>query len=435
MANSYLISVSLMAGCYRHIQISGGATLYELHEAILDAFDFIDDHAHAFFMDNRTWSQVKAYYSAGIDESQPLTTESTLHQLELKKDAKFKYVFDFGEEWIFQCKILKELDVDTLQPMIVRSVGEDPEQYPEDDWYEEDEEDEGFPEIYEEDQLSRMYQALTLPKETVKTIHDYFVAAAQLYGIIPLFKLLELYNQQNPPVSKKDFLAVAEVIRHEHHYFTILGAEHYYENAPVSAPIDREIVAEWLYCVDENDYYDLLDKQAGKPFAVLPKEEFLKYTDEYYYPVTPEVKAMEAYLEEHLDKAKLGKYVQPSDVLDDLILHVFMDEEMDFILGELDRSGVCFRSKKDAEDFMKVYVPLNNSTRKQVNRGYSPNELARIMGTPGTSDVLLDMMKHLPIEKAEAKSMATTISGTPSRNAPCPCGSGRKYKNCCGKKN
>ena len=26
-----------------------------------------------------------------------------------------------------------------------------------------------------------------------------------------------------------------------------------------------------------------------------------------------------------------------------------------------------------------------------------------------------------------------TIVGGPSRNSPCPCGSGRKYKNCCGK--
>lgn len=28
---------------------------------------------------------------------------------------------------------------------------------------------------------------------------------------------------------------------------------------------------------------------------------------------------------------------------------------------------------------------------------------------------------------------ASTVSGKPAKNAPCPCGSGRKYKNCCGK--
>ena len=36
---SYVISVSVGTGCYRHIQISKNATLYKLHEAILDAFE------------------------------------------------------------------------------------------------------------------------------------------------------------------------------------------------------------------------------------------------------------------------------------------------------------------------------------------------------------------------------------------------------------
>ncbi len=43
---SYVISVSLGTGCYRHIQISAGATLNKLHKAILGAFGFEDDHAH-----------------------------------------------------------------------------------------------------------------------------------------------------------------------------------------------------------------------------------------------------------------------------------------------------------------------------------------------------------------------------------------------------
>lgn len=45
---SYVISASLGAGCYRHIRIGDQETLDRLHELILDAFDFDDDHAHAF---------------------------------------------------------------------------------------------------------------------------------------------------------------------------------------------------------------------------------------------------------------------------------------------------------------------------------------------------------------------------------------------------
>jgi hypothetical protein len=60
---SYVISVSLGTGCYRHIRISGKATLEELSDAILDAFDFDNDHLHAFFMNNRAWDDMDCYYA------------------------------------------------------------------------------------------------------------------------------------------------------------------------------------------------------------------------------------------------------------------------------------------------------------------------------------------------------------------------------------
>lgn len=132
---SYVISVSAGTGCYRHIQISKSATLYKLHEAILEAFEFIDDHAHAFFMDNKTWSQDDAYYSMKMDGHERLTKGRKLEKLKLTKGKQFKYVFDFGEEWRFQCKVLRELEEDTKLPIIVREVGEPPEQYSEPDWY------------------------------------------------------------------------------------------------------------------------------------------------------------------------------------------------------------------------------------------------------------------------------------------------------------
>ena len=136
---SYVISVSLGTGCYRHIQISSKARLVELHEAILDAFEFIDDHAHAFFMNNRAWSEEEAYYSDIIEGEDRYTTDYTLEKLHLYPDMKFKYVFDFGEEWLFQCKVLKILDEITDTPDVIRSKGESPGQY---EWADEDFDDE-----------------------------------------------------------------------------------------------------------------------------------------------------------------------------------------------------------------------------------------------------------------------------------------------------
>ena len=40
--------------------------------------------------------------------------------------------------------------------------------------------------------------------------------------------------------------------------------------------------------------------------------------------------------------------------------------------------------------------------------------------------------KRAEIEKAYKKSRTVRKEATPSRNDPCPCGSGKKYKKCCG---
>ena len=128
---SYVISVSMMAGCYRHIQISCNALLVELHSAIIDAFGFDDDHAHAFFMDDKIWSHNNSFYMRGVEDFGSRTTDRyRLSQAGLNKGKKFKYLFDFGDEWRFQCKVLQVKEEETEAPVIVKSKGEAPEQYP-----------------------------------------------------------------------------------------------------------------------------------------------------------------------------------------------------------------------------------------------------------------------------------------------------------------
>lgn len=129
---SYVISVSLGTGCYRHIKIAAGDYLCDLHDAIQDAFDFDNDHLYAFFMDDQVWSRHNGYsVDSGIGKS---TMDVRLCELGLYKDKKFKYLFDFGDEWRFQCKVLREEPGAVKRPQIVRSKGESPDQYGGDWW-------------------------------------------------------------------------------------------------------------------------------------------------------------------------------------------------------------------------------------------------------------------------------------------------------------
>lgn len=125
---TFVISVSAGTGCYRHIRISGDETLEGLHSVILDAFEFDDDHAHAFFLNNRFWSD-GGYYSRYIEDAEKFTCDYTLAQV-LNDKQKFAYIFDFGDEWRFQCRVLRVLEETCDEPEIVRAAGEAPKQYP-----------------------------------------------------------------------------------------------------------------------------------------------------------------------------------------------------------------------------------------------------------------------------------------------------------------
>lgn len=59
----------------------------------------------------------------------------------------------------------------------------------------------------------------TLSKETQDLLYRYFAAAANLYGVIEIGKLLEIYNSQNEPVSEEDFLSFVENMNFKGKYF------------------------------------------------------------------------------------------------------------------------------------------------------------------------------------------------------------------------
>ena len=127
MEKSLVLSVSAGTGCYRHIQISESATLYSLSSAILDAFDFYDDHLHSFFMNNRAWDSDFEYASSRggeLDGSRGFSDNARLSRFHLSKGDKFLYIFDYGDDWRFRIKVLRVIGGSTKRPLVLKSVGE-----------------------------------------------------------------------------------------------------------------------------------------------------------------------------------------------------------------------------------------------------------------------------------------------------------------------
>ena len=427
---SYVISVSAGTGCYRHIQISKSATLYKLHKAIISAFDFEDDHAHAFFMDNHYWSGYAAFFSMKMHGDERLTKSYKLEKLNLSKGDQFKYVFDFGDEWRFQCKVLREVDEQLDIPRVIRSVGESPEQYPQwadEDWMETEADDD---DMLTKEQLEELYAKLPLSETEILSLHRYMDAAARLYGLISLAKLREIYNAQNKPVDTETFIQVAALRDFNDNDYEIIERTDVPSNTPEELLEAGEIAADYLFVDDpETSLRDLRRQQKGKQYKSLPKAEFLKYADPDYYPVTPARTAMLKYLRRRASSLSLPVESFCTAIQEIIVIDAPMQEVINIVEAE----GLVFNKHWDIGEFAALYKDLNNTTHKHANCGHTPNEMFAMSDRGKKLAERIAPVDQMSLFDEPEEKPKLTLVGGPSRNGPCPCGSGRKYKNCCGK--
>jgi len=137
---SFVIKVIFPNSSFRYIQIAETCKLEKLHFLINSEAHFYDDHLHSFFMDNQAWS-TKSEVPCRYDEEADFKDSDAcvdFRKFKLKEGSKFLYLFDYGDEWRFQCVVIDVLNVDTKIPRVIFSQGVPPKQYA--NYYETEEE-------------------------------------------------------------------------------------------------------------------------------------------------------------------------------------------------------------------------------------------------------------------------------------------------------
>ncbi|MFD2752300.1 SEC-C metal-binding domain-containing protein [Virgibacillus siamensis] len=102
--------------------------------------------------------------------------------------------------------------------------------------------------------------------------------------------------------------------------------------------------------------------------------------------------------------------------------------------AQLKRRALNLKSQKQVQEVMQLVMDLSNNVRLWENNGFTPHELHNRVERP--------MLRPLPDEPynvmtgsktRRAPATSTKYGGKKvGRNEPCPCGSGKKYKKCCG---
>ncbi len=80
------------------------------------------------------------------------------------------------------------------------------------------------------------------------------------------------------------------------------------------------------------------------------------------------------------------------------------------VMDYLIKRGYRFNGTDTVNQFAQLLMNVHNNTRMYINNGFTPQELFENYERPN--------LKPLP---------------KIGRNEPCPCGSGLKYKRCCGR--
>lgn len=316
------------------------------------------------------------------------------------------------------------------------------------------------PEIYGRQKLNSLYRAIPLKDTTFRLLRKYFCAMKHLYKIIPLSKAKEIILSQNPGlVTDEEFLAFCEVARHENEGYYILSEDEVYIDGRAGGPLDRELIDRILIDCDEEDdenyYVKLKAQQSAKPYYIPGKKEFLEYSDMCYVEASPEKSALAKFLTE--------SFGFEDEMLKNMIALISLTDvnDMNDVISIFEDFEIKV-SEAQCKTFIPLYVDFMNNLRIPENRGYTPLELKSI--TPSSEELpnitVGDNMKRL-IEKGEISpeelrrelieaddlpdatrfGMLKQLSEIApvekdrkvGRNELCPCGSGKKYKKCCGR--
>ena len=140
------------------------------------------------------------------------------------------------------------------------------------------------------------------------------------------------------------------------------------------------------------------------------------------------------------------------------------DSDLHDVMDLINQKKLVFPSEKAMRKFAECITRLNNTTPMLYNRGFRPedlmpcemesirrNGLTIVPGSTQAAGMLAEAQEQLRAMgvhidlNSNAKEIDTAFI-SPNRktvitgkkkiypNDPCPCGSGKKYKNCCGRR-
>lgn len=121
---------------YRDVAIKHTQTFFDLHQAILKAFEFDSKHQATFYRSNDHWQKGREIsleqYNKPYKVPPLIMADTTIGSEIRDPNQKFVYIYDFTKNWSFLVELFnvsKEESSKLLYPAVIRTEGIGPSQY------------------------------------------------------------------------------------------------------------------------------------------------------------------------------------------------------------------------------------------------------------------------------------------------------------------
>ncbi len=169
-----------------------------------------------------------------------------------------------------------------------------------------------------------------------------------------------------------------------------------------------------ILIIDENRIIEEQNLRADIPYYPFKKEELLNASKEDFVYKTPQTAKFSQYI--------MSLYDIDDEEMDEILRLIYFIINKDFTLKDMIEEMQTIFEIDTIEDLQimgQILMDINNNTRMWILKGFTPEEVS-------------NYNDNLKVDNTNIIDIKTKKKIGP--NDLCPCGSGKKYKKCCGKK-
>ncbi|MFD2114739.1 SEC-C metal-binding domain-containing protein [Paenibacillus yanchengensis] len=248
-------------------------------------------------------------------------------------------------------------------------------------------------------------------------IHRYICAFANLYGAFKIEQVVEVFNkQQAKQITIKEAAKVLVESMDTNQHYSAIG-EYIVHSYFIEQSQEQKL--------DPNELQlaDILMRRSGKPWYTPDAAELLRYSDVYYYEITPQLTALYDYLKMYM----IDDEVVLENLLDEMQYRCAMEQPMQEVMHVFLNYDIHFDMHEQLQLVVALVNEVYNNTRIWSNAGYTPRELYELYEQPSSNK----QTHGAPNSLLRSTTVQVDKKLKIGRNDPCPCGSGKKYKKCC----